>query len=841
MGKGVNIGPEIGIEGEAEFRKQIQNINQSLTTLNTEMKATTAEFKNNATSTEALTEKNKTLKKQVGELSDKLKIQNQMLEYARKNYDEDSEEVQKWQQEVNKTQTALNKANAELEKNNDLIGENRRKILDGLGEGFKKLAEAAAVAVAAATTAVVAFAKSSVEAGMAFDSSMSQVAATMGVTVDEIQDLRDFAQEMGSKTAFSATEAADALNYMALAGYDAETSMEMLPNVLNLAAAGGIGLAEASDMVTDAASALGLNIEETATMVDQMAAASSKSNTSVAQLGEAILKIGATAANAAGGTQELTTILGALADNGIKGSEGGTHLRNMIMSLQQACEDGAVAFEDISIQVYDADGNMRNMVDIITDMQNEMGGLSQESKDMLLSGVFNKTDLAAVNSLLNTSQERFTELGAAINDSAGAAEKMAETQLDNLEGDITLFKSALEGAQIAISDQLTPTLRDFVQFGSGGLSQLTEAFKNGGLDGAMEAFGSILSDGLNMITQNLPSFVNAGMKLLGALGEGLLSNLPVIIDTAVQITTSLSESLMESLPTILQAGIDIVVGLIEGLNSALPDLIPVAIEAILELAETLTSPENLGNLIDAAFTLILALANGLIDSLPQLLEMAPIIIQNVVTALVQNTPKLLDAAFEIIMALCLGIFQNLPEILTSAYDIVKTLLLGLGQSVIEMVNMGHEMVEGFVNGWMEKFEWAWNKVKEWFGNVLQKVKDFLGIHSPSTVFANIGEQMAAGIGVGWDKEFDSVADDITDSMDSLLPSSTANIGVVSTMRGTGVQNAMATSVNALGSLMGGNSGNLTIQFVVNGREFSRAILPDFRMVQAQNPIIVNDF
>lgn len=184
-------------------------------------------------------------------------------------------------------------------------------------------------AIAGLSNAVIGFGKSAVNAGMSFDSSMSQVAATMGYSLEELntvgseasatfEQLSTFAQEMGSTTAFSASEAADALNYMALAGYDAETSMQMLPNVLNLAAAGGIDLASASDMVTDAQSALGLSLDETSIMVDQMAAAASKSNTSVQQLGDAFLTIGANAKSLSGGTTELATALGILADNGIK-------------------------------------------------------------------------------------------------------------------------------------------------------------------------------------------------------------------------------------------------------------------------------------------------------------------------------------------------------------------------------------------------------------------------------------------------------------------------------------------------------------------------------------------
>ena len=145
------------------------------------------------------------------------------------------------------------------------------------GKGLKNGLKAVGIAAAAASAAVGAIGTASVQAGREFDASMSQVAATMGVTTDEIGELRDFAQEMGRTTAFSATEAADALNYMALAGYDAQTSMDMLPTVLNLAAAGGIELASASDMVTDAQSALGLSIDETSELVDKMAKASSKS------------------------------------------------------------------------------------------------------------------------------------------------------------------------------------------------------------------------------------------------------------------------------------------------------------------------------------------------------------------------------------------------------------------------------------------------------------------------------------------------------------------------------------------------------------------------------------
>ena len=285
-----------------------------------------------------------------------------------------------------------------------------QKALSGLGRIAGTIAKTAAVAVGAATTAAVGFAKTAVEKGMEFDSSMSQVAATMGTTVDQIGDLRDLAMEMGASTAFSATQAADALNYMALAGYDAETSAAMLPNVLNLAAAGGIELAQASDMVTDAQSALGLTIEQTEAMVDQMAQAASKSNTSVAQLGEAILTVGGTAQYMAGGTAELNAVLGVLADNGIKGSEGGTHLRNMLLSLSSPTTDAQKLLDQLGVSVFDTEGNMRSFTELFPELNAAMSTMTDQEKLDAMSTLFNSRDIASATALLGTSVERWDEL-----------------------------------------------------------------------------------------------------------------------------------------------------------------------------------------------------------------------------------------------------------------------------------------------------------------------------------------------------------------------------------------------------------------------------------------------
>lgn len=349
------------------------------------------------------------------------------------------------------------------------------------------------------------FMTQSVEVGKGFDRSMSQVAATMGNTMDEMGNevgsvqtqfgsfsgtLREFAQYMGSNTAFSATQAADALNYMALAGYNTQQSMEMLPNVLNLAAAGGFDLARASDMVTDTQTAFGITSKRTTQMVDEMAKAASTGNTSVEQLGDAFLTVGGLAKELNGGmvtlsdgttastdgVQELEIALTAMANAGVKGSEAGTHMRNMLMKLSSPTAEGAKQMEKLGVNVFDANGKMRSLSDIFGELNTSMSTLTQEEKIQAISDLFNARDLSSAEALLAAVSQDWDHIGEAILNAEGAAGQMAETQLDNLAGDITLLQSATEGFQIALSDAATPALREMTQFGTEVVQDLTDAF-----------------------------------------------------------------------------------------------------------------------------------------------------------------------------------------------------------------------------------------------------------------------------------------------------------------------------------------------------------------------------
>lgn len=769
----------------------------------------------------------------------------------------------------------------------------------GLSSKLGTAAKVGGAAVAAAGTAVVAFGKSSVDAGMSFDAAMAQVAATSGKSVSEITDLRDFAQEMGSKTSFSATQAAEALNYMALAGYDANTSMDMLPTVLNLAAAGGMDLASASDMVTDAQTALGLSIDDTSRMVDQMAKASSTTNTSVSQLGEALLTVGANARDIKGGTSELSTVFGVLADNGIKGTEAGTHFRNIMLAMNPTTDAATAAWKKLGVQAYDSEGNLRSLDDIFLDLNKSMEGMTDQEKQYILSSMFNKTDLAAVNSLLGTTRDRWNEVRQSVNSgitldlsvtkqgimemqsqftklyknvggdteafskqakeyisnafdisdtqadaaiqtfidkmgegvtstdelyealakSGSAAQAMADTQLDNLAGDVTLFKSALEGAQIAVSDQLTPSLRDFVQLGSDGLSKVTTAFKEEGLSGAMKALGDWLSQALNLIIEKIPMVIDAGVQLLSALIQGIIDNIPKLVEASVKILTALIQGLIDNLPKLAKAAVEIITNLAKQISEALPTLIPAAIDAIMTIVEGLI--DNIDLLVDAALQLMIGLAEGLIAALPKIIEKIPTIIEKLykaftdaipkiaeagvklLTSLVKNLPAIIDAIIkalpEIIKNILSGIAKHWSAIATAGVKLFSALVTNLGEAIkiivgkipqvlsaivdgfkkgfSDMVDVGKQLLEGIGKGIVNAVRSVVQKAKDAARSILDAVKGFFGIASPSKEFAKIGGFLMSGMAKGIDDNLGMVEGamgDLQDTIDTNTPDMSFN-------------------------------------------------------------------
>lgn len=469
--KGITV--EIGGD-TTKLQNALKGVNSEIRNTQSQLRDIEKLLKLDPGNTELLAQKHRLLGQTVEDTKEKLATLKTAAEQAntalangeisQEQYDALQREIIETEQELKRLETQANQSAVAMQKI-AATGEKLKSAGNSISEAGKKLMPVTAAVGGLGTAAVTTAAN--------FESSMSQVQATMGITkdamskvdgqtVNTMSTLSELAKKMGAETAFSASECAEALNYLALAGYDTQQMCDTLPTVLNLAAAGGIDLASASDMVTDAMSALGMGVDEAETMVDQMAKTASTTNTSVAQLGEGILTIGATAKSVKGGTAELNTALGILANNGIKGAEGGTHLRNVILSLQNPTDKAAASMEKLGVDVYDSEGNMRSLNDILGDLNRSMDGMTSAEKSNIISTIFNKTDLASVNALLANTGSTWDDLQQSIIDSGGAAQQMADTQLDNLQGQLTILKSALEGLAISFGELLMPAIKQIV-------------------------------------------------------------------------------------------------------------------------------------------------------------------------------------------------------------------------------------------------------------------------------------------------------------------------------------------------------------------------------------------
>lgn len=347
------------------------------------------------------------------------------------------------------------------EKIKDTVNDTAEKTESSMTKALKKIG--AAVVAAFAVDKIKDFGKACISAGMDFDSQMSTVAAISGATGEEFEILRAKAQEMGATTAFSATESAQAMEYMAMAGWKTTDITNGLAGVMNLAAASGEDLATTSDIVTDAMTAFGMSADQSTYFADVLAQTATNANTNVGMMGETFKYVAPLAGAMGYNIEDMSAAIGLMANAGIKGSQSGTSLRNIITNLASPTDTVAGAMDDLGISLTDSDGKTKSFGETLSDLRISFADLDEVQKTQYASAIAGKEGMSGLLALINSSDEDFDKLTDSIKNCTGASEKMAEIRLDNLEGDVTLFKSALEGAQIAISDKLTPVLRNLVK------------------------------------------------------------------------------------------------------------------------------------------------------------------------------------------------------------------------------------------------------------------------------------------------------------------------------------------------------------------------------------------
>lgn len=458
--KGITV--EIGGDTTG-LDKALKTVNTSIRSTQSALKDVNRLLKLDPSNTELLSQKQRLLKDAIAATKEKLdslkvaqeqaKQQLENGELGQDKYDalqreivETEEELRRLQQEAATTNTALSKI--------DVAGKKMETVGNSIAGAGKKMM--------GVTTVIGGVGVAAVKTAADFDSAMSQVAAVSGATGKDFDALRNKAREMGAKTKFSATEAAEAMNYMAMAGWKTEDMLDGIEGVMNLAAASGEDLATTSDIVTDALTAFGLSAKDSGHFADILAATSSNANTNVSMMGETF-KYCAPIAGALGFSAEDTAeAIGLMTNAGIKSSQAGTALRTIMNNLAGDVKISGKAIGDVTIATTNADGSMRDLSDILADCRSAFGNLTESEKAQAAESLVGKNAMSGFLALMNAGQGDIDKLSSAIENCDGSAEKMAMTMQDNLAGQLTILKSQLQELAISFGDILMPAIRSIV-------------------------------------------------------------------------------------------------------------------------------------------------------------------------------------------------------------------------------------------------------------------------------------------------------------------------------------------------------------------------------------------
>lgn len=705
-----SIGPKIGIEGEKEFRAALQSMGQQLKTLGTEMNAVTSSFAANDKSQEKLAAQSDVLTRQLGLQEQRIQEIQKALDYARANYAENSNEVQRWQQALNNATTDMNKTKQQLDdlqsgvtgvgKDMDEASEKTGKFASTLKTGLAAAAKAAAAAIAASAAAIGALVKQSVEGYGEYEQLVG-----------------------GVETLFK------------------DSSDTMLKYANDAYKTAGLSANDYMETVTGFSAAL-------------------------------LQSLGGDTEKAA---QQADMAITDMADNANK-------MGTSMESIQNAYQ-----------------GFAKQNYTMLDNLKLGYGGTKEEMQRLLddaskLSGI--EYDLSSYSDIVDAIHVVQTEMGI-----TGTTAKEAST---TIQGSVNAAKSAWKNLVTGMADEnasLTQLTGNFVDSVSTAAQNIIPRIQTA-LAGISQVIASasqtIIPMVISTLTSSLPALLEAGMALVSAIGNGIVDNLPALAAAAMDIIMQLSG----------------------GLAEALPELIPSIVEIILQIVETLL--DNVDQLVDASIAIVEGLAEGLILALPVLIEKAPTIIQKLLDAIVKNVPKLLQAAVEIILSLQKGIIQNIPKLISAIPSVIKSLVDAFTNLRSNIIDVGKNIVEGIWDGIKAMADWLKDKVSDFLGGIVDDVKDVLGIHSPSKVFAGIGENMALGLGQGFTREMQ----DVSAGMQAAIPTPTVDT----------VYNAAAGMVNGMAAASAGSGGSLTVNLVLqNGQQIASWLLPDLRDAARNNP------
>ena len=581
----------------------------------------------------------------------------------------------------------------------------------GLKKGLANMAGTVASgitkAIAAAGTALAGLGTYAISVGSDFEYAISGVAATMGKTKDEIKDIEMKARELGASTKFTATEAAEGFNILAQAGLDVDEQLAAIGATLDLASAGEMSMDAAAGYLTTTIKAMSastreanLSMDDAARVADLYAKGAVLAKTTTADFGDAMSKTAAMAGSYNQSLESTGAALLALADGGYTGSAAGTYLSRAMSDLYAPSKNAQAALEALGVSAYDEAGNAKDLIDVVEELQAATAGMTEEERNATNATIFTSAGLKAYNTMVSQGTDKLREFSKELENSTGAAQAMAETKLDNLQGDITILKSATEGFGIAMYDAMTNVegganvLRDFVQEATDIMSELTDAVNEGGFEGLVDAIGGALSRAVTKIVEYIPMFVEGGVNIVSSLVQGLADSAGTIADSAASVLDSLIGGFLSITTDLVELGGELIIALCNGLAANAGNIANTIAEGLVGLQEKIV--EYIPQLIEAGISLLTAIVDGIVGAAPTLVNAIPGILNSLITTFTTAVPRLVEAGKSMLMSVVDGILAALPTLIAAVPEILTAIVEALQEAIPTLLDCITEVIEAIV-------------------------------------------------------------------------------------------------------------------------------------------------
>lgn len=695
-----DFGLKIGIEGEREFKAALKDINQQFKVLGSEMKLVESQFDKQDRSVSALTARNEVLTRQITEQKEKIELLRKALENSAESFGENDQRTQQWTVQLNNAQAQLNNMERELKDN--------EKAIDGVG--------------------------------------------------DEFQSAEKKADGFGDEVKEAAKKADDANDRFRKLGETLKTIGRAL----------AVGLVAIGTAVIAAGTALVGMTVDAAAYADEMLTQSSITGMSVESL-----QAYSYAADLV--DVSLETMTGSMAKN--------------IKSMSNASQGSAKfadAYKELGVSVTNTDGTLRDSETVYWEAIDALGQVANETeRDALAMQLFGKS-AQDLNPLIAQGSEGIAALTEEAKRMGAVLSEDSIEKLGEFDDSVQRLKQGSLAAKRVMGTVLLPQLQTLADSGVSLLGQFTSGLVDAGGDfnKISQVIGDTVGGAVNALMQGLPQFIQVGLQIVSSIGNALIDNMDLIVEGARAICTSLlnglidalpdltagaldlvlalTRGILDNLPRLVEAAVTMIASLTKGIGDALPELIPAIVKAVVLIVSTLLA--NIDQVIEAGMSILLGLIEGIIAAIPVLIEALPQLITAIVECLMENLPQILFAGVQVIGALIQGIVGSTPQLSSNMPRVVSTIVNGISNAISSVVQIGKNIVQGLWQGIQSMGQWIQDKIGSLFRSVINGAKSVLGIHSPSTVFAGIGENMGLGLGSGFTDAMAGVERDMTNAI-----------------------------------------------------------------------------